>query len=110
LKRLLALTRCLSRYVEKDLDGFQDAADATARAMPITAVERGDPIGFQPYLPPTYGRRGMRASVKGLAVRESMVSWVRIEPRRSLFELTAEAMPKRKIRCRQPPPKPLHTH
>jgi hypothetical protein len=51
LKRLLALTRCLSRYVEKDLDGFQDAADAAARAMPITAVERGDPIGFQPLSP-----------------------------------------------------------
>ncbi|MDQ6883725.1 MAG: hypothetical protein M3077_05735 [Candidatus Dormibacteraeota bacterium] len=47
LKRLLALTQCLSKRVEKDLDDFQDAADAAARAMPITDVERGDPIGFQ---------------------------------------------------------------
>jgi hypothetical protein len=51
LKRLLALARCLSTHVEKDLDGFQDAADAAAGAMPITDVERGDRIGFQPPSP-----------------------------------------------------------
>jgi hypothetical protein len=51
LKKLLALTRCLSKYVEKDLDDFQDAAEAGARAMPITDIERGDPIGFQPPSP-----------------------------------------------------------
>jgi len=47
LRRFQAIVQRLAARVETDLDALQDSVEAAARAMPVSVIERGGPIGMK---------------------------------------------------------------